>query len=78
MSDKIDDGGPAFPGVDRTAVGGAPVWEGASLRDYFASAALQGLLHNPNTDNFSNEKIASAVYAVADAMIKERAKHGAD
>ncbi len=44
---QIDDGGPAFP---RTGIGNAgvgydvPPQDGLSMRDYFAAAALQGLL----------------------------------
>ena len=56
---------------------------GMSLRDYFAAAALQGFLaHYGNDFPFSvagntqddDEIAASMSYAVADAMLAERAK----
>jgi hypothetical protein len=43
---KINDGGPAFPGgvVDGQGMVREPAQPGMTLRDYFAAAALQGLL----------------------------------
>ena len=45
-----------------------------SLRDYFAAAALTGMMasRNPNTPRFHPEEDAAYVYAVADAMLKAR------
>ncbi len=45
-----------------------------TMRDYFASAAMQVILsyrlHHPITD----EQIANGAYEIADAMMAERAK----
>jgi hypothetical protein len=42
-----------------------------SLRDYFAAAALQGMLSNPDTVFLITGYVTEA-YKVADAMMKER------
>lgn len=49
------------------------VHEGMTLRDYFAAAALQGIMllaevHKEDTD----KKVAEWAYSYADAMLKER------
>jgi hypothetical protein len=41
------------------------------LRDYFASAAMQGILSDPDLA-ISKEKIAELAYTMADAMMKAR------
>lgn len=67
MADK--GGGPAFP---RVANGGSGYWsdmEGISLRDYFAAACLPTLASGNNL-----ETVATKCYALADAMMVERAK----
>ena len=44
---------------------------GMSLRDYFAAAALQGIVSNPdNSGSFDN--IAKEAYRFADTMIEKR------
>lgn len=71
------DGGPAFPcDVFDPQVKGPEQHEGMSLRDYFAAAVLQGMMatRHPDAPIFKNEDDASYCYAVADAMLKERAK----
>ncbi len=45
---------------------------GMSLRDYFAAQAMNGVLNDPNLD-MSGDEIARWAYAIADAMLKERA-----
>lgn len=83
MSEK--DGGPAFPHEVHTSVelrGGMDGTErktygGMSLRDYFAGQALSGgmLEFLQGGDTWSNyDDFAKSVYAMADAMLKERAK----
>ncbi len=79
MTDK-DNGGPAFPwGEHGTHLGGA------TLRDYFAAAALNGLLASSTIGDreagpFDDARKARAAafsataYQAADAMLKERAK----
>lgn len=68
-----DDGGPAFPtGLqigDRAKLDG-----GMSLRDYFAAAALTGLLANSAGTKHRHEELAMFAYMEADAMLAERAK----
>ena len=49
---------------------------GMTLQDYFAAKAMQAMLGHPNSKvNASPEDYASAAYAVANAMLKER-DHG--
>jgi hypothetical protein len=45
-----------------------------SLRDYFAAAALQGLMASPRewVDEITGERIAAWAYEQADAMIAAR------
>ena len=77
-------GGPAFP---RNYVPGSvttdgsgrqyhtpfmPAQEGMTLRDYFAAAALQGLLTSTKTAD--GNAVVQDAYRVADAMILERDK----
>lgn len=57
---SIDDGGPAFPSTDD---------KGMSLRDYFAGQALaMGGIYNTTP-----EEKAAAAYAIADALLAQRA-----
>jgi hypothetical protein len=44
-----------------------------SLRDYFAAAAMQGLLANIDTTS-GKAQLAKSCYALADAMLAERAR----
>jgi hypothetical protein len=81
-----DDGGPAFPIItpDTASYEHVPVTPGMTLRDYFAAAAVPGLLpHNggmPERDwagidegMLSGEEIvALRAYKIADAMIHRR------
>lgn len=67
------DGGPAFPG---------PQWSGQigdgesgmSLRDYFAAAALPGLVPRGEGSLSIVHCYASDAYKLADAMLAEREK----
>jgi hypothetical protein len=68
----INDGGPAFP------VKGMPIdpdtylnRPGMTLRDYFAAAAMQGMLSDSEREGTWSE-FAEDAYAVADAMLKAR------
>lgn len=79
------DGGPAFPAMRPELVAttlkdhtGEPIesWEdihypGMSLRDYFAAAALTGLIAKPDMSWPSDA--AEASYRIADAMLAARA-----
>lgn len=85
------DGGPAFPVVASTGDPRDGVYcrDGMTLRDYFAAAALQGLLsQSPDSifcatksaTHLASEKdngwahIAAMAYAASDAMLDERNK----
>jgi hypothetical protein len=50
--------------------------DGMDLRDYFAAAALQGFLANPNYQNLIAEKgqdwVQESVFAWADSMMSAR------
>lgn len=72
MSTTHNDGGPAFPVqlADKVSYANQP---GMTLRDYFAAAALQGFLTNPDFGG-EPEGFATASYRLADLMIAERAK----
>ena len=61
---KRDDGGPAFPC-------GADLQPGMTLRDWFAGQALSQM---PDTAAAVGREVATLAYAIADAMIAERAK----
>ena len=72
MNQPISDGGPAFP---RTGADGhTSPQSGMALRDYFAAAALQGMIASRGSlsTRFLAEDDASYVYEIADAMIKAR------
>ncbi len=64
MSQPINDGGPAFPD-DR--------WQaGMTLRDYFAAAALQGLMAKLDPEEHWADYRAKWSYEAANAMIRAR------
>lgn len=44
------------------------------LRDAFAIGAAQGMMASPHSVKFSYDDYAERAYAMADAMLKERAK----
>jgi hypothetical protein len=48
--------------------------EGMTLRDYFAAAAMQGLLAADSGNDLTYEKGAEMAYMQADAMLEKRAK----
>ena len=51
-----------------------PMLQGITLRDYFATAVLQGWMANNATPNDPPSKIAMEAYAMADEMLKARDK----
>jgi hypothetical protein len=65
MSNHTNDGGPAFGFAS-----GDMVSLGMTLRDYFAAAALQGLMADGGGTSWDDD--AKAAYRAADAMIKAR------
>ena len=72
MSQPINDGGPAFPNVPSDPQ--YSIWDmGMTLRDYFAAAALQGLLSSIEPNQlWSGDEVAVTCYRTADAMLKAR------
>ena len=80
MSER-NDGGPAFPSDRFDIQIRANVSQyGMSLRDYFAAAAMTGLLSYVSIDDWRNAKfIRSSMYAhtaydIADTMLAKRSK----
>ena len=73
----IDDGGPAFA---RAAIptNWSDKQNGMSLRDYFAAAALTGIIASyGNTENIASvESSAKEAFARADAMLAARNNSG--
>ncbi len=75
------DGGPAFPCERMEQIEVLPnnpafakgTFPGMSLRDYFAAKAMQGLIADTRVQD-TEAAIAEGAYAVADAMLAERAK----
>ena len=68
-----DTGGPAFPAEINGPRGSKLITPGMTLRDYFAAAALQGMLADYTRDS-STHDFAQYAYRYADAMIAERNK----
>jgi hypothetical protein len=60
---------PAFPTENAYMVS---TQQGMTLRDYFASKAMQGLLTAEIVGEYSNEHVADIAYRIADAMLKAR------
>ena len=78
---KINHGGPAFPSGEsyyttdlsgnRTKHGKGSLYEGISMRDYFAAKAMQAKC----TEEYSSWKyLAQDAYMIADAMLAERGR----
>ncbi len=67
------DGGPAFPREDYQG-DNAPGQSGMSLRDYFAAAAMSGLLSWTPEGDSKIQDCAWDAYRYADAMLAEREK----
>lgn len=77
MKQHRRNGGPAFPLEESEFNDGTRREEGMSIRDYFAAAALQGMIgagfRSGVSDNVANATALDA-YAFADGMIREREK----
>ena len=57
---------PCHPDIDNK------LFDGMTLRDYFAAKAMQAIMTDPNLDMGCNT-VATLSYRMADAMMKERA-----
>ena len=73
----MSDGGPAFPNTFPNELDGYTYVHGMSLRDYFAAAALTGLIANSyyREEAVHNDGWATysrMAYLQADAMLKAR------
>ena len=68
MAEKINDGGPVFPCEIGTTS------KGISLRDYFATKAIEGAVSGDGglPDSSYCQLIAKRAYELADAMLKAR------
>lgn len=71
MNNTKDDGGFAFPCENDSNKYYNWINKGMTLRDYFAAAALQGLLANEGQNDFESQYGIRA-YAIADAMLQAR------
>ena len=82
MNNNIKDGGPAFARdshMDKQ-IGLYVQQQGMTLRDYFAAAALQGILSGADRSTvkylenmrYPAGEMSSAAYNIADAMLKAK------
>ena len=74
MSDQPKDGGPAFPGLTYVSWNGQENPEGISMRDYFAAAALQGILSRGQSLSSKKDEVIEA-FKYSDAMLDWRKKN---
>lgn len=87
MSEKKDDGGPAFPKIWESVNfgdGQIPSQGGITTRDYFAAKAMEGFIGGKmlsllefifgTSSRWSPEFVAERAYEYADAMLAERRK----
>jgi len=77
VSAPINDGGPAFPCEEQIRCNGEVCdirkFTGMTLRDYFAAAAVQGLLASIQPNQlWSGNDVAVTCYRTADAMLKAK------
>ena len=74
MNQPINDGGPAFPHKRQIRCNGevidSEMEHGMTIRDYFAAAALQGILFIGGGASWDDD--AKNAYKAADAMLKAR------
>lgn len=67
--EREETGGAAFP---QSGFGQWAPECGATLRDYFAAKAMQGMSANPYYDDYEFDVVAEMAYAQADAMLAAR------
>jgi hypothetical protein len=70
MTDKINDGGSAFPTTGEGYGYSRYSHNGMTLRDWFAGQALAGILANPETAWTTTPAVTA--YNYANAMLAER------
>ena len=66
---NIETGGPAFP-TEHTDTSG--LFDGMTLRDYFAAKAMQGLLGGQWPDATDSKEIVRRSLILADLMLEAR------
>ena len=73
MNTTRKDGGPAFPLL---TLGTVSPFQGMTLRDYFAAAALSGLLASGRTPDAAGQELnlEEAAYRLATRMLAHRAQ----
>ena len=79
MSEACNDGGPAFPILERGGQGLELSCVGMSLRDHFAGLAMQGMLDGVHPICLTEDpltEISRVAYLQADAMLKAREQTG--
>lgn len=69
MTDKLDDGGPAFPNADEGQGWGS---SGMSLRDWFAGQALVGIISAEGEERTGSPIAAHRAFEISDAMLAAR------
>ena len=52
--------------------------ERAELLDYFAAAALQGILANPEHTHLTSQQVAKMSYTFATVMVATRGQHDSE
>ena len=67
--DSFEKGGPAFP-CEGIVTSNGILYEGMTLRDYFAAKAMQGYCTDPVMT--SAKSVAALAYEMADAMLQAR------
>ena len=73
MKNQINDGGPAFPHPEIDFEVTIQASSGMTLRDYFAAAALRGLMAAHTSGGcLVDDLYAKYAYDLADAMLKAR------
>jgi hypothetical protein len=77
MMNTPNNGGPAFPqhgwSIDPETIERMSKKQGITIRDYFAAAALTGILANPDSSS-SADALCHYAFVYADAMLAEREK----
>jgi hypothetical protein len=74
MSEHVNDGGQAFPGMASMVFGQeSGHLPGMSLRDWFAGQSMMGIIANPNNARqVTIEQMARDAYVFADAILAAR------
>jgi hypothetical protein len=69
--DNTNTGGPAFA-CEGVVTRNGILYEGMTLRDYFAAKAMQGFCGSKVGEHWSNKRLSCEAYELADAMLEAR------